>query len=151
MDLDTIYGELKEKFKDDIFSEGVFKVLVGSENEIALQTEAVVLKSGAVLPKDWEIFEEAIYNFDGVPGTATVFENSNGKFPCMLYDENGDSPVQAIVPGVQLSEEFDERLVELMSQLNTPEDFYTFQITPAEKEAWQNYMNAKENKAKLKM
>jgi hypothetical protein len=140
MDLDKMYAQLKNEVKNELFSEGTFKVLV--DNNTVLQTEALILTHGSILPKDWDVVEDAIYGFDGVPKTRFVFENKEGQFPCLLSDQQ-DSPLVGIVPGVTLSSDMEALFNEIMPQVNTEEDFERMNLLPSDKDAWNNYMSAK--------
>lgn len=140
MNLDKMYAELKNEVKDELFSEGVFKVLV--DNNEVLQTEALILTNGGILPKDWDVVEDAMYGFDGVSKTRIIFETKDGQFPCFMSDLE-DSPLVGIVPGVSLSADLEERFNEIMPQLNTEEDFEMMGLLPSDKQAWDNYIRAK--------
>jgi hypothetical protein len=140
MDLDKMYAQLKNEVKNELFSEGTFKVLVN--NNTVLQTEALILTHGSILPKDWDVVEDAMYGFDGVSKTRIIFETKEGQFPCFMSDVE-DSPLVGIVPGVSLPAELEERFNEIMPQLNTEEDFEMMGLLPSDKDAWNNYMSAK--------
>lgn len=112
----------------------------------ALQTPCFLIKSGTIIPKDWEVIEEAMFSFDGTNAKA-IFENKDGKFPCLFYD--GDNSMKAIVPSICLPEDLENRINKLLDAVgDSPE---TFDELGFDKLSWDSYINSKNTGRKPKI
>lgn len=130
------FNSIKENFSGEIFSEGAFEIII--ENKVVEQTSAFILNNGVMICQNLAAVEMAVFGMDGVEDCQMLFSNKNGKFPC-FFDENVNSFV-AVIPGVKLSEVFENSITEIMNVIEDEKELISFGITRNE---WEKYIDAK--------
>ncbi len=122
------YEKIKEHDKENILFEGFLKAMVNQKT--ALQTKCCVFKNGEILPKSWNIFGEALMNFQRINNSSVIFKNSDGEHPCFPIGNN-DGMV-CVIPGVKLYSDVEKNIHEKIKKSN-------LNIL----DLWNNYLEAK--------